>query len=126
MQELYNCKQIDKTHYRITKFDKHLNPKYNHKGEQSSYTVSDSGCDCPQGHKPNCRHQKIKALFIERGYVDTEYFYVWDMRQWYKAPALFVEARKANGKTAPPPPSDMLPNTPPVPGRASTGTYRRF
>jgi hypothetical protein len=40
-------------------------------------------------------------FFIEHDYVDTEYFFVWDMHQWYKAPAPLTEARKANGKGEP-------------------------
>jgi hypothetical protein len=46
-------------------------------------------------------------FFIEHDYVDTEYFFVWDLHQWYKAPAPVVEARKANGKGEPPRPHNQ-------------------
>jgi hypothetical protein len=108
MKELYNCKTVDPKHYRITKFDNHLNPKHDHTGRMSSYVVSETDCECPQGHAHSCRHRKMLPFFIEHDYVDTEYFFVWDLHQWYKAPTPVAEVRKANGKDEPPRPHKVV------------------
>jgi hypothetical protein len=42
-------------------------------------------------------------FFLEHDYVDTEYFFVWDTRQWYKASGV-ADARRANGRKEPPKP----------------------
>ena len=98
MQTLYNCKRITKDHYRITKFDDGLVPYQHHDGTLSSYVCSDEGCDCPQGHKPSCRHRKMLPFFIEEEHVDDNYFFIWETHQWFKATGIFAEAAKANGK----------------------------
>ena len=108
MQTLYNCKRIDASHYRITKFDDGLVPFQHHDGSLSSYTCTKAGCDCPQGHKPTCRHRKMLPLFIEQEHVDDNYFFVWDTHQWFKAAGIFAEAAKANGKGSPEPTKQQL------------------
>ena len=92
MTALYNCKQIDANHFRITKFDSGFVPFEHHDGTVSSYTCSESGCDCPQGHKPSCRHRKMLPFFLEEEHVDDNYFFCWDTHQWVKATGIFAEA----------------------------------
>jgi len=96
MQSLYNCKRIDASHYRITKFDSGLVPFEHHDGTISSYTCTEEGCDCPQGHKPSCRHRKMLPFFIEEGHVGDNYFFIWDTHQWFKASGIFADAIKEN------------------------------
>lgn len=96
MKDLYNCKTLATELYRMTKFDKHLIPKVG-----SSYIVSNHGCDCPQGNQTSCRHRKMLPFFVEHGYVDTEYFFVWDTHLWYKGPAALAQVRAENGKPTP-------------------------
>ena len=109
MQELYNCKRVDNSHYRITKFDKHLDPRFNPKGKQSSYILSENECDCPQGNQRSCRHRKMLPFFVDHEYVDTEYFFVWDTHQWYKPTGVFREARQENRKSEPALPINVIP-----------------
>ena len=108
MQTLYNCKRIDASHYRITKFDDGLVPFQHHDGSLSSYTCTKADCDCPQGHKPTCRHRKMLPLFIEQEHVDDNYFFIWDTHQWFKATGIFAEAAKANGRDNPEPTKHQL------------------
>ena len=96
MQSLYNCKRIDASHYRITKFDSGLVPFEHHDGTLSSYTCTAEGCDCPQGHKPSCRHRKMLPFFIEEEHVGDNYFFIWDTHQWFKASGIFADAIKEN------------------------------
>jgi len=98
MQTLYNCKRIDTETYRITKFDSGFVPFEHHDGTVSAYTCTLHDCDCPQGHKPSCRHRKMLPFFIESEHVDDNYFFIWDTHQWLKATGIFEEAAKANGK----------------------------
>ena len=96
MQSLYNCKRIDATHFRITKFDNGLVPFEHHDGTISSYACNEEGCDCPQGHKPSCRHRKMLPFFIEEEHVGDNYFFIWDTHQWFKASGIFADAIKEN------------------------------
>ena len=96
MQSLYNCKQIDKDHYRVTKFDSGLVPFEDHEGRVSSYTCTHTECDCPQGHKPTCRHRKMLPFFVAEDHIDDNYFFCWDTHQWIKATGIFAEAAEAN------------------------------
>lgn len=70
---LYNLKTEAET-FRITKFDDDLNP-------ESSYLVSTIACECPQGHKPKCRHRTMLPLMLDR--VDSAWFYCFDDKRWY-------------------------------------------
>jgi hypothetical protein len=111
MQTLYNCKRIDASHYRITKFDDGFVPYQHHDGSLSSYTCSKAGCDCPQGHKPSCRHRKMLPFFVDGEHVDDNYFFIWETHQWLKATGIFAEAVEANGKG----PAEPTPTTQPEP-----------
>ena len=77
MTTLYNCKSVSGIEYRITKFDRDYNVT-------SSYVVSNGGCDCPQGHKPTCRHRKMLPEFAKNGHIDDGFFLDFDTRQWRK------------------------------------------
>ena len=92
MQALYNCKRIDTNHYRVTKFDSGFVPFEHHDGTVSAYTCSESGCDCPQGHKPSCRHRKMLPFFLEHNHVNDGWFFIWDTHQWIKPTGIFAEA----------------------------------
>lgn len=70
---LYNLK-IEDNSFRITKFDDDLNP-------ESSYLVSEIACECPQGHKPKCRHRIMLPLMKDR--AGSAWFYRFDDKQWY-------------------------------------------
>jgi len=97
MQTLYNFKSIDRTHYHVTKFDSGLVPFEDHNGNISAYVCTLEECECPQGHKPTCRHRKMLPVAIEAGHIDDNYFFVWETHQWFKATGIFAEAAKANG-----------------------------
>jgi hypothetical protein len=92
MQSLYNCKRIDATHYRVTKFDSGFVPFEHHDGTASTYVCTEKTCDCPQGHKPSCRHRKMLPFFLEEEHVDDNWFFIWDTHQWIKADGIFAEA----------------------------------
>jgi len=92
MQSLYNCKRIDEDHYRVTKFDNGFVPFQDHEGRVSSYTCTLKDCECPQSHKPSCRHRKMLPFFIEEDHIDDNYFFCWDTHQWIKATGVFAEA----------------------------------
>ena len=96
MQSLYNCKRIDETHYRITKFDSGLVPFQDDRGRVSAYTCTKETCECPQSHKATCRHRKMLPFFIQEAHVDDNYFFIWDTHQWFKATGIFAEAAEAN------------------------------
>lgn len=70
---LYNLK-TEGQDFRITKFDDDFNPS-------SSYLVNESACECPQGHKPTCRHRKM--LPVMEGRADSPWFYCYDDGTWH-------------------------------------------
>lgn len=74
---LYNLKTLFPSHnqFRITKFDDDLNV-------DTSYITSVSGCECPQSHKPTCRHRKMLPLFLERQRQDSPWFLCFDNMMW--------------------------------------------
>lgn len=86
---LYNLRIVEST-YRITKFDDDMNV-------ESSYLVSDQACECPQGHKPTCRHRKMLPALLP--IVDTEEFYCYDNRMYYGIEGL-GHAKPKSGATA--------------------------
>jgi hypothetical protein len=67
---LYNLR-TEGDHYIITKHDEDMEVV-------SKYNMSADGheCDCPQGHKPTCRHRKMFPMMLER--VDTGWFFDFD------------------------------------------------
>lgn len=69
---LYNLKTTE-LGFRITKFSMDLDM-------ESSYTLTDRTCDCPQGHKPTCRHRRMLPLLKPR--VDTAWFLCFETSQW--------------------------------------------
>lgn len=71
---LYNLKTgpLD-GQFRITKFDSDLNVS-------STYLLTQTECECPQGIKPTCRHRKMLPLLIDR--VDTPWFWHFEQAQW--------------------------------------------
>ena len=140
MKELYNCHRIDDKHYQITKFDEDLNPVYsaqkNAPPRLASYVCSTSTCDCPAGHASSCRHRKMLPIFISNKRVDSDFFFIWDEHEWYKAPGISFE------NDEPLMPTEMhadpieFPIVPPPGGEAQASaseapspqppTYRRF
>ena len=94
---LYNIKSTS-SGYRITKFDNDLNP-------ESSYLVSLSECECPQGSRPTCRHRKMLPGFIDKWRVDTNWFYDYERQSWQQfgepEPALTPQAGVPAPTTSP-------------------------
>jgi hypothetical protein len=67
---LYNARTtIDPTTLAVTKFDTLGNV-------ESTYETSDSGCTCPAGHRPMCRHRAMLPNL--RPIADTHWFYDFD------------------------------------------------
>lgn len=86
-KNLYNLKtQLDGS-YGIAKFTSGLEV-------ESSYTVSISQCDCPQGERgKSCRHQRMLPLFLALNRVDTDFFLDFDTKTWHQplAPSYEIE-----------------------------------
>src|SRR5437868_10592263 len=75
MTSLYTCRS-EETGFRLTKLDADFNLL-------SSYHITAEGnCECPQGHKPTCRHRKMLPEFARAGHVDDGWFLDWDTRMW--------------------------------------------
>lgn len=74
MTILYNCKHAG-DQYRITKFNSEGDP-------ESSYLTTFEECDCPAGKRPMCRHREMLPKFIQRGAVDTGWFFDYDRGGW--------------------------------------------
>jgi hypothetical protein len=66
--------------YHIAKFDADLNCS-------SCYILSNGTCDCPQGHKPTCRHRKMLPLFLKEKHIGDGWFLDYDTKLWRKPPA---------------------------------------
>jgi hypothetical protein len=73
--------------------------------------------------------------FTEHEYVDTEYYFVWETRQWYKPTGIFAEVRKENEKSEPATPVSLVDQKDLVEGddawiragmREPPKAYRRF
>lgn len=79
MTSLYNCKgQIntgDSITYRITKFNSDMDV-------ESSYTCTETWCECPAMGRPTCRHREMLPKFIARGAVNTHWFLDFDRGGW--------------------------------------------
>ena len=75
MTTLYNLKSVPDGTFVITKWDDDMNV-------ESSYVTSPSACECPQGHKPTCRHRKMLPIFQAKGAVDKNWFYCYDTHMW--------------------------------------------
>src|SRR5438105_2239915 len=73
---LYNLRTYSPSTFEITKFDDDLNM-------ESSYKVNAQDCECPQGHRPTCRHRKMLGAML--GIVDTEAFYCYDDQSYRNA-----------------------------------------
>lgn len=69
---LYNLKTTS-LGWQITKFDSDLNV-------QSSYAVTATTCECPQGIKPTCRHRKMLPLIRDR--ANSAWFFNFEQGQW--------------------------------------------
>src|SRR6266403_3678414 len=73
MTILYNC-HTDGDQYRITKFND---------GEvESSYLCTVDECECPAGHRPSCRHRHMLPRFIQKGAINSYFFYDYDRQGW--------------------------------------------
>lgn len=71
---LYNLKSSIDTHlYIITKFTNDLNV-------EASYSVGNTICECPAGHRPTCRHRQMLPTLAPR--VDTAWFYCFETKSW--------------------------------------------
>lgn len=78
---LYNLQELTSGELAITKFDNDFNV-------ESSYKVSDIACECPQGHKPTCRHRRMLSSMAQ--IVDTDIFYCFDTSTYHKADGSIV------------------------------------
>lgn len=79
-KSLYNLKSIGTSgNFQITKFIDELDV-------ESTYIVSDHGCECPQfqGRGKTCRHMKMLPFFLELQREDTEYFLDFDTKTWHQ------------------------------------------
>lgn len=88
MTHLYNCRHSG-DQFRISKFDHHFDLI-------SSYLCTEQECDCPAGHRPQCRHRQMVPKFIARGAVNTEWFFDYDRGGWVQseiepAPGVVIE-----------------------------------
>lgn len=75
---LYSCYHSG-DQYRITKFS---TPDFN---VESSYLCDATGCDCPAGHRPTCRHREMLPKFLAREAVGTQWMYDYDRGGWVQA-----------------------------------------
>lgn len=94
-RNLYNLKSVD-GEFRITKFDSELNV-------ESSYLVNDATCECPQGHKPTCRHRRMLPLMLDR--MDSPWFYCFEDKTWHDPTNVASAASEAPIVEAPTPKS---------------------
>src|SRR6266403_5649449 len=74
MTTLYNC-HTDGDQYRITKFDSLGNV-------ESTYLCTIDECECPAGFRPTCRHRHMLPRFIEKGAVNSFWFYDYNRQGW--------------------------------------------
>lgn len=75
---LYSCRHSGDL-YRITKF---TTPDFN---VESSYLCDATGCDCPAGHRPTCRHREMLPKFLAREAVGTSWLYDYDRGGWVQS-----------------------------------------
>lgn len=75
-KHLYNIKATSDG-FEIAKFDLDLNV-------ESSYALTQEECECPQSHKPTCRHRKMLPLFLAVDRVDTDFFFDFDTKTWHQ------------------------------------------
>ena len=75
----------------MAKFDSDFELFEDRKGRNSIYTLSNDGCDCPQGHKDTCRHRKMLPFFLENEHIDDGWFFSWSTHQWLKPSGIFAE-----------------------------------
>ena len=59
--------------FTITKFTSELEV-------ESSYSVGNTVCECPAGHRPKCRHREMLPALRER--IDTAWFYCFETKSW--------------------------------------------
>jgi len=45
---------------------------------EASYSVSESECECPAGHRHTCRHRQMLPTMLAHGIADTHWFYLHD------------------------------------------------
>lgn len=88
MTTLYSIHQINGAEFCIQKFSSDLEL-------QSAYVMSNGGCDCPQAHKPTCRHRKMLPEFQRAKHIGDGWFYEWDTRLWRKPVADMAPGPKA-------------------------------
>lgn len=117
----YNCVTDSHTNYRITKFDDDFNV-------ESSYLVSLTNCECPQGNKPTCRHRKMLPQFLVTKRVDSQWFLNYDTGEWRQDHVgTYVEEPLA---AAPPvaaePPEPVPPPLAPAPIPEQSLSWRRL
>ena len=61
--------------YIIQKFDTDYNV-------ESVYALTLTECQCPQGHKPKCRHRQMLGMFIAHKHIGDGWFLQWENRMW--------------------------------------------
>lgn len=102
MTFLYSCRHSG-DQYRITKLSPELDV-------ESSYLCTLAECECPQGHRPICRHRTMLPLFLARGAIDTHWFYDYDRGGWVQVD---LSPDNAAGATKPGMSIEPLPSTNP-------------
>lgn len=73
--------------FRVTGFDEALNVEkayiiVKNDGRQGHSSIYQ--CSCPAGHRPDCKHRKMLAMYQREGRIDTEWFLDWDTQQWQR------------------------------------------
>jgi hypothetical protein len=66
----------------VSKFDDDLNVESTH---QITMKRNRMYCTCPRGERfSTCRHRKMLPIFIEKGRVNTGWFYDFENEKWKK------------------------------------------
>lgn len=90
---LYNIKRDNaakdygKEQFIINKFDEDLN-------HESTYLVSKTGCTCPAGVRPSCRHRNMLPRMMQ--HIGDGWFHVYETNKWIRPlnepePEQFIE-----------------------------------
>lgn len=109
----YNCSH-DHSGYRITKFDDDFNV-------ESSYLVSETECECPQGSKPTCRHRKMLPQFLVTKRVNSQWFLNYDTGAWRQDHAgAYIEEPLAEVPSPSAEQPESVTHTPPTPAPIPT------
>lgn len=113
MPALYNCRHSG-DQYRISKFSI---PDFN---VESSYLCDATGCDCPAGHRPTCRHREMLPKFLAREAVGTEWLFDYDRGGWVQSGIEVEPPLAAAGRNHSSPSEPTGPTSLPLPSPTAT------